>query len=98
LHARIAESAGARQVPCKPERLRAIVDDTRKLMEGINRLTSFLVDEARCSDAVATRDVASNLRHTRNIQDATCSGQHAVCHTHLATRQAACTVRHATRS
>jgi hypothetical protein len=88
-------------VPCKPERLRAIVDDTRKLMEGINRLTSFLVDEARCSDAVATlwqrAMLQDNLRHTRNIQDATCSVRHAACRTHLATRQAACTVRHATR-
>jgi hypothetical protein len=76
LHARIAESAGARQVPCKPERLRAIVDDTRKLMEGINRLTSFLVDEARCSDAVATLWQRAMLQATCGIR-ATYKMQHA---------------------
>jgi hypothetical protein len=93
LHARIAESAGARQVPCKPERLRAIVDDTRKLMEGINRLTSFLVDEARATLWQRDTRARPHLQHasewmqrtTSGLQLATCNKMHAPCNMQKAT-------------
>ena len=77
-----------RQMLCKPERLRAIVDDTRKLMEGINRLTSFLVDEARATlwQRETGPRTCYRMDATCNVQHLVCDLQHATKWMHLATR------------
>ncbi len=72
-------------MPCKPEQLVAIVSDTRRLMDGINKLTRFLVEQvlracnvrhAACDrrrpHPPATRHACTRA-HTRSA--ATCSAR-----------------------